>query len=329
MIIKKIEIRNFRSYYKDNSFDFINGFNLVIGSNGDGKTTFYDALEWLFRTDGANKMDTKFISKKRSEELLPNDSDNVRVAMTYEHKGQKKVLEKMFRFTKSFDGELSTSNYTFTLIEMNGIERIIKEGNSFDKDVSSEMRNFIMFKGEDELNVLANSNSLKLLVDNFGDVKNFDAYFSFMEYAITNADKARDHAQSNDRKNEKTIKSLKNKIELETGILSDIDKEINIKENEAINFETMLKKIEQSKESSKLLVSSNQRIKNLQDRRVETISRIKENYTINLLDDMWILMGFKNIAEEYSAKVSEIDKLSRKLEQDYLLTEGQKELYKS
>lgn len=81
----------------------------------------------------------------------------------------------------------------------------------------------------------------------------------------------------------KTIKSLKNKIELETGILSDIDKEINIKENEAINFETMLKKIEQSKESSKLLVSSNQRIKNLQDRRVETISRIKENYTINLL----------------------------------------------
>lgn len=324
MIIKKIEIRNFRSYYKDNSFDFINGFNLVIGSNGDGKTTFYDALEWLFRTDGANKMDTKFISKKRSEELLPNDSDNVRVAMTYEHKGQKKVLEKMFRFTKSFDGELSTSNYTFTLIEMNGIERIIKEGNSFDKDVSSEMRNFIMFKGEDELNVLANSNSLKLLVDNFGDVKNFDAYFSFMEYAITNADKARDHAQSNDRKNEKTIKSLKNKIELETGILSDIDKEINIKENEAINFETMLKKIEQSKESSKLLVSSNQRIKNLQDRRVETISRIKENYTINLLDDMWILMGFKNIAEKYSAKVSEIDKLSRKLEQDYLLTEGQK-----
>lgn len=48
--------------------------------------------------------------------------------------------------------------------------------------------------------------------------------------------KARDHAQSNDRKNEKTIKSLKNKIELETGILSDIDKEINIKENEVYQF---------------------------------------------------------------------------------------------
>ena len=93
MIIKKIEIQNFRSYYKDNKFDFIDGLNLIIGSNGDGKTTFYEALEWLFRTDGANKMDTKYISKKRAEELFPNDSDDVHVAMTYEHNGRTKILE--------------------------------------------------------------------------------------------------------------------------------------------------------------------------------------------------------------------------------------------
>ena len=63
MIIKTIEIQNFRSYYKDNVFEFSNRLNLIIGSNGDGKTTFYEALEWLFRTDGTNKMDTKYISK--------------------------------------------------------------------------------------------------------------------------------------------------------------------------------------------------------------------------------------------------------------------------
>ena len=50
MIIKKIEIENFRSYYKSNVFELVNGLNLIIGSNGDGKTTFYEALEWLFRT---------------------------------------------------------------------------------------------------------------------------------------------------------------------------------------------------------------------------------------------------------------------------------------
>ena len=70
MIIKKIEIENFRSYYKSNVFELVNGLNLIIGSNGDGKTTFYEALEWLFRTDGTSKADTKLISKKRSEELF-------------------------------------------------------------------------------------------------------------------------------------------------------------------------------------------------------------------------------------------------------------------
>lgn len=67
MIIQKIEIENFRSYYKQNIFELTNGLNLIIGSNGDGKTTFYEALEWLFRTDGTNKMDTKFISKNVSK----------------------------------------------------------------------------------------------------------------------------------------------------------------------------------------------------------------------------------------------------------------------
>ena len=322
MIIQKIEIQNFRSYYRENSFDLINGLNLIIGSNGDGKTTFYEALEWLFRTDGTNKMDTKYISKKRSEELMPNNSDDVRVAMTYEHKGRTKVLEKMFHFTKSFDGEVTTSNYTFSLIEGNGIERIVKDGVTFDKDLPSEMRKFIMFKGEQDLNILEKSNSLKQLVDEFSEVQNFEAYFSFMEYATKNAEQARDNAQKLDKKNADKIKGLKKTIEQEKGLLSDIDREIHIKEGEAENFEGLLKNIEQSNEASKLLKSVNQRIERLSQRRSETAGRIKENYTINLLDDMWILLGFVDTAEEYSALVNGLMNERKKQEDQYLITAG-------
>ena len=328
MIIQKIEIQNFRSYYKENSFELIDGFNLIIGSNGDGKTTFYDALEWLFRTDNTNKMDTKFISKKRIEELFSGDSDNVRVAMTYEHKGKVKVLEKAFRFTKSFDGEVGTSNYTFSLIETNGVERIVKDGVYFDKDISSDLRKFIMFKGEEDLDALQNSNALKILVDNFSDVKDFDAYFAFMEYATKKADQARDNAQKNDKKNSERIKQLKRTIEEISANLSDIEREIRIKENEAVNFEGLLKSIEQSKEASKLLKAVNRRIESLSQKRTETVARIKENYTIQLLDDLWILMGYASIAEEYSSLVGNIDKRSRRLEQDYLVSEGQKRALK-
>lgn len=329
MIIQKIEIQNFRSYYKENSFELIDGFNLIIGSNGDGKTTFYEALEWLFRTDGSNKMDTKYISKKRSEELMPDDSDDVRVAMVYEHNGKIKTLEKMFHFTKSFDGEVGTSNYSFSLIGGNGVERITVDGVRFDKDLPSEMRKFIMFKGEADLDVLQSSNAMKLLVDNFSEVRDFDAYFEFMEYATRNANKARDNAQKLDKKNQDRIKDLNRTIEHEKGLLSDIEREIGIKENEAESFDKLLKNIEQSQESSKLLVSVNSRIENLQKLRSETVARIREDYTINLLDDMWVLMGFENTADEYSTKVNELMKERRRLENQYLVTTGEEKAIKA
>lgn len=328
MIIQKIEIDNFRSYYKHNTFELINGLNLIIGSNGDGKTTFYEALEWLFRTDGTHMMDTKFISKKRTDELFSNESDDVRVAMTYEHNGKTKILEKSFHFTKSFDGEVSTSNYSFTLIEQNGVERIVNDGIRFDYDLPSEIRKYTMFKGESDLDVFQNSNALKMLVETFSDVKDFEAYFAFMEYATQKANQARDNAQKLDRKNTDRIKQLNKTIEFEKGTLSEIEKEIKSKENEAVNFESLLKSIEQSKEASNLLIAVNRRIDTLSQKRSQTQARIDENYTINLLDDMWILMGFGDIAEEYSSKVNEVDKLRRKLEQNYLFTAGQEKAIK-
>ena len=328
MIILKIDIENFRSYYKQNTFELTNGLNLIIGSNGDGKTTFYEALEWLFRTDGTNKMDSKFISKKRIEELFVNESDDVRVAMTYEHWGSIKILEKMFHFTKSFDGEVNISNYTFNLIESNGVERIVKDGIRFDYDFPSEIRKYAMFKGESDLDIFQNSNALRMLVETFSDVKDFEAYFSFMEYATKKAEQARDNAQKLDKKNTDKIRQLNRTIESESATLAEIEREIEIKENEAGNFESLLKSIEQSKEASKLLMAVNRRIETLSLKRSQTLARINENYTIDLLDNMWILMGFGDIAEEYSNIVSEVDKRRRKLEQDYLLTAGAEKVIK-
>jgi DNA sulfur modification protein DndD len=328
MIIQRIEINNFRSYYRHNSFELTNGLNLIIGSNGDGKTTFYDALDWLFRTDDTNKMDTKYISKKRIEELSTNEADDVRVAMVYEHKGKSKILEKMFHFTKSYDDEVNTSNYTFSLIEHDGVERILNDGRDFDKDLPYDFRKFIMFKGEDDLNVIQSSNAMKILVDNFSEVREFDSYFEFTKYATAQAEKARDDAQRLDRKNEAEIKCLNRTISTETDILSDIEREIENKQNEAVNFENLLSNIKQSEEAAKLLVSVNGRIEQLSKRRTEIKGRINENYTINLLDDMWILLGFSDIAEEFSTKVSELDKKRRKLEQTYLFTAGQEKAIK-
>jgi len=329
MILKKIEIRNFRSYYGDNKFELGERLNIVIGSNGDGKTTLYDALEWLFRTDGTIKADTKFISQKRIGELIASESDDVCVALTYEHNTLRKRLEKTFRFTKSFDDEVTTSNYTFQLIEDNGVERIIKEGMRFDYDLPVELRRYIMFKGESDLDVFQQSNALQMLIDTFSDVKDFEAYSKFMAYALRNAESARDHAQDTDRRNQNKIQAARRTIEREKGILFDIDKEIELKEKEATDFEGLLQDIERSKETSQLLISTNQRIDSLKQKQAETRGRIREEYTIDLLDNMWIIMGLGPIAKEYSEKIAEFDRLRRKEEKEYEREVGRREVIES
>lgn len=329
MIIQKIEIQNFRSYYGKNSFELVNGLNLIIGSNGDGKTTFYEALEWLFKTDGTKQMDTKYISKKRIYELDSNQSDDVRVAMTYEHNGMKKTLEKMFHFTKSIDeNEISTSNYTFYLKEDNGIERPSFEGSRFDSDFPSDVRKYTMFKGESNLDVFQESTALKMLIETFSDVKDFEAYFSFMQSAIEKAELARDKAQKLDKKNGDKIKSLKQTIEHERSILYDIDKEIVQKENEATNFDEMIKNIEHSKESSEMLKAVNRRIDTLTEKRRQIQNRIKEEYTSYMLDESWVLMGFAKIAEEFSSMINKADHERRRLNNDYMATMGAERMLK-
>ena len=109
-----------------------------------------------------------------------------------------------------------------------------------------------------------------MLVETFSDVKDFEAYFSFMEFATKKAEQARDNAQKSDRKNSEKINQLRRTIEQETGMLDDIEKEIGRKEDEASNFSNLLKSIEQSKEASKLLIMVNRRIETLSKKRAQT-----------------------------------------------------------
>ena len=69
MIIKEITIKNFRSYYGENKFVFSDGLTLIVGDNGDGKTTFFDALQWLFNNTPDEKPKIDNVSEMCKSEL--------------------------------------------------------------------------------------------------------------------------------------------------------------------------------------------------------------------------------------------------------------------
>ena len=55
MIIKKVKIENFLSYFDNKTFEFSNGLNIILGENGEGKTKFFDAVEWLLQDNNTEK----------------------------------------------------------------------------------------------------------------------------------------------------------------------------------------------------------------------------------------------------------------------------------
>lgn len=322
MIIKNITIENFRSYYRENSIDVGNGLTLIIGANGDGKTTFYEALEWLFDTVGnMPKVDGKYISKKRSAELMESESAYVRVSMTYLNDGNERTVQKSFKFTKSLSGEISTSNYSHEIFIQNGVEKDVKEGEQaikiFDRDFASSIRKYCLFKGEHELNIFNKEEAMSYLVETFSQIRDFDPYLKFMSEAKRMSELATDNAIKADKKNTTAAQNLRNKIIEEEKQIGNYQSDLKQKQIDAVNFQTWLEDLEKNKEASKDLVDLNGRLENLKATKEQIQRSINENYTFRLLDEMWILMGFEPIAQEYREFVGKLDQEQRRQQSKY------------
>ena len=113
MIISKLVIGNFRSYYGEKIFEFKRGLNLILGSNGDGKTTFYDALEFVL---GEQNIDSNVylrscISAKMLANLAAGEKGEVKVSLEMQNNAnQKRYVERSFDVVKGDDGAISISN---------------------------------------------------------------------------------------------------------------------------------------------------------------------------------------------------------------------------
>ena len=313
MKIKEIEIENFRSYYETNTIKLKDGLTLIIGDNGDGKTTFFEALEWLFNTSTTD-ISSRYISQKRRKELLPNNTAKVRVAMTFEHDGEKTV-EKSFLFTKKEDDKIEMSNFEFIGYDGVGVERLQQAGKHLlDRCFDANIRKYSLFKGESELNVFNKPDALKYMVDFFSDVKEFDPYLSFTEYAEESSQRALENAMRADKKNEKEEKRLSAEIADTQRKLNQISIELKNKKKEAVDYSLLLENLEKNKEASQMLKDINDRLRSLSEKKIKTQFRIDENYTTKLLDEMWILCGFSPIFKQYQEKVSESLKAKNRIE---------------
>lgn len=334
MIIKEITIENFRSYHGLNTIKFNDGLMIFIGDNGDGKTTFFEALEWLFDTSKQN-LDYRLISKKKIAEMPDFENDILRVSMTFDHDGEK-IVEKSFSFTKIANDEVKTSDLLFKGLVINGSERVpIQGGVLLDRCFDAAIRKYCLFKGEENLNVFNNADALNYLIDTFSNIRQFEPYYTgeddsqgFTDFAEYHSRKAVEKAMKSDKHNTQQENELSSKLNLLRGRLSDVKQRLKSNRENAATYSNKLNEIENSKEASELLKGINIRLNSLTEKKNQVEKHINEDYSIKLLDEMWILGGFSPFFEQFQQKISVFSKAKRKLEREEDKLKGKQELAK-
>ncbi len=320
MIIKEIRIKNFRSYYGDNNrFEFSDGLTLILGDNGDGKTTFFEALEWLFKTelDRGNK-ELENVSEMRKSKLEIGEQDEVSVFMSFEHDGLKSV-EKSFTFERTGEtsyraGKISYIGYEDTAFGREQVSGKLLINRCYD----SFIQRFSMFKGESKLDVFDDKTALKSLVDKFSDIKTFDELVESASSFEAKANSAYLKEMKSDEKVSKEAKSLELKIQRVSNDIAQKKRDIKEKQSSLELYSSRLKELEQNQETSERYKEIEDRRKTQQEKKNKLNSQIgMVDYNHALLDKFWILAPYPEILQEFKQKCSAYSKEKRRLEREF------------
>lgn len=329
MLIKRLVIKNFRSYYGEKVFEFQRGLNLILGANGDGKTTFYDALEFVL-TDKDHESTSislsSCVSAKMLAKLSPGATEQVKVVLEMVGNGHHNyILEHSFNVTKSDDGEPKFEKHLHC--------GYITLGNGTRKQTSvhqllhgealfpAMIKKYSLFKGERALNIFEDKSTLKNLIDLFSDIKDLGPYNEFLSFAEESSNNAVIAAQKkNKQTNQKANALLKEQEELERKLKDNYDRLEDLRNIYSDNNDK-INSIESDIDTIGLVHDMQEAIISLQNEVVNLRANLNENYSFYLLDKLWILDGFAPVLDEFA------DKMARYSNQKVSLETIEKENY--
>lgn len=320
MLITSVTIRNFLCYYGENTFLLADGLTLLIGDNGDGKTTFFDALKWLLNTQNTRARLDLF-SAMRKKELAIGESDVLSVSMAFEHNGEKSV-EKSFRITRTGKGpdDFSVSEFSYIGKETVGTDRIKRPGDELiNRCYDAFMQKFSMFQGESQLDVLNDETSFKRLIEEFSNLKDFETFVSYTEDFSKKSFRALKQERENDSKTAAEAKRIGGEIKNAEDKAAQYRSDVKRYSDSAQQYKKRLDSLEKNQESSEKLRDVNSRIDNLRKKlSMHKDLRYSVNLNTSLLDKMWILCAFPDILSDFQKKCADYDQQERLVEKEWI-----------
>ena len=312
MTIKRLIIENFRSYYGRKEFIFGNKLNLILGSNGDGKSTLFEAINWVLTykatdVDALPNIET-LVSAKFFKNLPKNTPEPVRVTLEMNtYTGQPRKLVREFYVVKRDDGTMFTSKHTHRAYQKIGAlekERILTDVLEKEGVFPAKIKKFSILQGEERLNIFEDPTVLAELINMYSSIKDLTPYKDLAEYIMGKAKIAKQNSQD---KKATSTQSAKN-------LLADIER---LKEDQKRISNALTEKRETLRETSKKIddiAGDYETIRIIREKKDEIhrfesmIEGAKEelriDYTTRLLDELWILQGMAPFVEAFTKKMN-------------------------
>ena len=334
MFIEKITIKNFRSYYGVKTFNFKEGLNLVIGANGDGKSTFYDALTWAF-SDSDGRIGSSVlpneaqISAKLLNRMKPGDEDEVRVQVYLCDGEEHKAIYKRFKVKLEQNGKVTISNWMHHC-------KLEKMDTKDDDDFQATtllagydwfpplVRKYSMFQGEGSLKIFKETDNLRNLVTLFSNIKDLSPIKDFVRFAKEASGKAVDRQVSKNDSQQRELKLLRiGRDTLETQLrkakerLAILQKTLESKEKELESVESIMADIETVHDFKEKI---NRKKLDISGKEKE----LDENYVDKMMSDMWILAGFRPIIEQFIEKMNNVSQQKTQFINVYHMQKGER-----
>jgi DNA sulfur modification protein DndD len=262
MKIKNIIVENFQSYFEKNRFEFKDGVNLILGENGGGKSSLFNAFYWVlfdkvYETDkGWSELDVKFFNARSQKLLKKNELGNLSVLLSIKglnfHKKNSLsdvlyTFSRKVTFKKTEDNIQINNNEDLIICYKNELgETIFIDDNEVDRCIDfllpSAIRDYIWFQGEtiSELIDFNNADTLSKAIDKisyFPHYKSISEIVKNVTPGLTR--KINTHITSSGKK-DKQVQKIISEIEYNlTKIKSETDK-LSILKDEKENLNQFL-----------------------------------------------------------------------------------------
>ena len=334
MFIEKVIIKNFRSYYGVKTFNFREGLNLVIGANGDGKSTFYDALSWAFSDSDGRRGSSVLpneaqISAKLLNRMKPGDEDEVRVQVDLCEGKEHKSVYKRFKVKIGSAGEIVVDDWMHHC----KLERM--DSNDDDDFQATTLlagydwfpplvRKYSMFQGEVELKIFKETNNLRNLVTLFSNIKDLSPIKDFVKHAKEFSGKSIDRQSSKNDSQQRELNLMRiGRDALETRLrkarerVAILQKTLESEEKELESVESIMEDIEKVHDFKEQIKGKKSDIK-------EKEKELDNDYVAKMMSDMWILAGFKPIIEQFIEKMNNVSQQKTQFINLYHVQKGER-----